>query len=850
MLNDAYENSGFQFSLHSVDRVNNTAWTTHLYGSVEGVQMKQSLAVDPASILDFYTCDLGGLLGYATFPWDYPEDSPLHGIVVSYDTLPGGAAFPYNEGDTATHEVGHYLGLYHTFQNGCDLPGDEVEDTPYEAYPAYGCPIASDSCIAQPGVDPIHNFMDYTDDSCMDEFTPGQIVRAQDLVALYKPTLNASSVDILHSFSLDTHPGWSVEGEWVFGTPLGQGGSSFGYADPARGTTGSHVFGVNLAGDYSTVEVGPSYLTTGPFDFSSVEHAVLRFRRWLNTDYQPYASASVEVSSDGVNWTVVWENQDVEITDFDWTTVAYDISAVADGEPTVYLRWGYSVGRGAYAYSGWNIDDVELLGEEQVELEPVYEISLDMDPGWSVEGEWEYGTPLGQGGEYGYSDPIEGATGSNVYGVNLAGDYATNAIGPSYLTTGPFDFSSVQDTVLRFQRWLNTDYQPYASASVEVSSDGVNWTVVWENDDYDAITDFEWTTVEYDISSVADGEPTVYLRWGYSVGESAYSYSGWNIDDVELLGDEQVEQEPVYEISLDTSPGWSVEGEWEYGTPLGQGGEYGYSDPIEGATGSNVYGVNLAGDYATNAIGPSYLTTGPFDFSSVQDTVLRFQRWLNTDYQPYASASVEVSSDGVNWTVVWENDDYDAITDFEWTTVEYDISSVADGESTVYLRWGYSVDEGAFSYSGWNIDDIELRGNQQVVAGSVVLDSWEISNAAFMSGEAITIQYQLCNSGTSPVDIGLGASIRPSTSNSGEIIDPSGDVVVTVKPGCNGYERTFLLPNYLESGSYSLALGIWDGQPGSSTWLEGTGWMENVFLVVQPPPGSVRYHTGIENTEE
>ena len=193
VLNAAYVTSGFQFSLHNIERVSNTAWSTHTYGSVESVQMKQALAIDPASILNFYTCDLGGnLLGYATFPWDDPEDSPLHGVVVAYETLPGGAAFPYNEGDTATHEVGHYLGLYHTFQNGCSLPGDEVEDTPYQASPSYGCPVGRDSCEGQPGVDPIHNFMDYTYDSCMDEFTPEQIVRAQDLVALYKPTLNAS----------------------------------------------------------------------------------------------------------------------------------------------------------------------------------------------------------------------------------------------------------------------------------------------------------------------------------------------------------------------------------------------------------------------------------------------------------------------------------------------------------------------------------------------------------------------------------------------------------------------------------------------------------------------------------
>ncbi|KAL0260986.1 hypothetical protein SLS55_004678 [Diplodia seriata] len=187
VLNAHYAPHGISFTHAGTTRTINRSWAD----DGNELAMKRELRRGDYKTLNLYfqrTLDQEAL-GYAYFPTSAAEGSTdyyLDGASIMAQSVPGGSEAPYNLGGTATHEVGHWLGLYHTFQGGCTGAGDSIADTPAQSGWETGCPTTRDSCPSDSGLDPVHNYMGYSDDACYTEFTPNQETRIYSMWEQYR----------------------------------------------------------------------------------------------------------------------------------------------------------------------------------------------------------------------------------------------------------------------------------------------------------------------------------------------------------------------------------------------------------------------------------------------------------------------------------------------------------------------------------------------------------------------------------------------------------------------------------------------------------------------------------------
>ncbi len=167
-----------------------------------------------------------------------------------------------------------------------------------------------------------------------------------------------------------------------------------------------------------------------------------------------------------------------------------------------------------------------------------YDWNMDVNPGWSTQGQWAWGVPTGHGGAFGSPDPTEGHTGQYVYGYNLGGDYASG-LPDRHLTTAAIDCTTLYEVSLRFWRWLGVEgrgpLDDLDHAYIRVSTNGTDWTTIWQNGE-SWTTDANWTYQQCDLSALADNQPTVYVRWTMGPTDLSWEFCGWNIDDVQIWG--------------------------------------------------------------------------------------------------------------------------------------------------------------------------------------------------------------------------------------------------------------------------------------------------------------------------
>ncbi|KAG6011425.1 hypothetical protein E4U43_008317 [Claviceps pusilla] len=179
-LNKNYENMGFQFSLRKTDYTVNIGWAS----GKDGLTMKKLLRKGNYRTLNLYYVNTvlqsstGTITGMCQFPTTGGNSGKtliLDGCVIRRDAM--------NNGQTTTHEVGHWLGLFHTFQGGCTGSGDMVADTP-ACKQTWSCDEKTDTCPKLPGKDAVHNFMAYG--NCRTQFTDGQAKRARSQYEFYR----------------------------------------------------------------------------------------------------------------------------------------------------------------------------------------------------------------------------------------------------------------------------------------------------------------------------------------------------------------------------------------------------------------------------------------------------------------------------------------------------------------------------------------------------------------------------------------------------------------------------------------------------------------------------------------
>jgi hypothetical protein len=371
---------------------------------------------------------------------------------------------------------------------------------------------------------------------------------------------------------------------------------------------------------------------------------------------------------------------------------------------------------------------------------------FETDQGWvSSGGSWARGTPTGQGGDHGGADPASAYQGDNIMGYNLNGDYQNN-MSERHITTPVIDCSEMAGTTLKFQRWLGVEQPLYDHAYIRISTNGSNWTTLWQNSA--TMYDGEWVPIEMDISSYADGHPTVYLRWTMGTTDGSWTYCGWNIDNVEVSAF-TCDPAPQLEITTESLPDWTEGVAYSQQLTAANGvGTLTWSDKNDDLDGTGltlsasglISGTPAAGTISFTAqVEDESKTIAEKPFSFTINAGLQVTTESLSDWTIGHEMSVQLQSAGGTGAIVWT----DKNGDLDGTGLTLSVGGVLSGTPT---------SEGAVSFTAEAVD--QVGSGDEAALGFTVNPAIVITTTGlpeWTAGLAFSAQLE-CTGGTGTIN--------------------------------------------------------------------------------------------------